>query len=91
MYSAYWSGLLFSHVDLGHTTSLQLQIGDPIEARFKEWAERASAVSVLEYCIKSFREAALSSDQKYDHIDIADKQKVGHSIILIIISWSQQH
>ncbi|WVZ96788.1 hypothetical protein U9M48_042381 [Paspalum notatum var. saurae] len=52
------------------------KIGDPIEARFKEWAERASAVSVLEYCIKSFREAALSSDQKYDHIDIADKQKV---------------
>ncbi|KAJ1261994.1 hypothetical protein BS78_09G072400 [Paspalum vaginatum] len=52
------------------------KIGDPIEARFKEWAERASAVDQLEYCIRSFREAALSSDQKFDHIDISDKQKV---------------
>ncbi|XP_062179844.1 heat shock 70 kDa protein 15-like [Phragmites australis] len=52
------------------------KIGDPIEARYKEWMERGSAVDQLVYCINSFREAALSNDQKFDHIDISEKQKV---------------
>ncbi|KAL6897866.1 hypothetical protein ACP4OV_006825 [Aristida adscensionis] len=52
------------------------KIGDPIEARYKEWTERGSAVDQLMYCISSFREAALSNDQKFDHIDISEKQKV---------------
>ncbi|CAN6340828.1 unnamed protein product [Urochloa humidicola] len=52
------------------------KIGDPIEARYKEWTERGSAVDQLVYCIHSFREAALSNDQKFEHIDISEKQKV---------------
>ncbi|CAN6349870.1 unnamed protein product [Urochloa humidicola] len=50
--------------------------GDPIEARYKESMERGSAVEQLVYCIHSFREAALSTDQKFEHIDISEKQKV---------------
>ncbi|GJN35846.1 hypothetical protein PR202_gb24658 [Eleusine coracana subsp. coracana] len=52
------------------------KIGDPIEARYKEWTERGSAIDQLVYCINSFREAALSNDQKFDHIEISEKQKV---------------
>ncbi|TVU17170.1 hypothetical protein EJB05_33187 [Eragrostis curvula] len=50
--------------------------GDPIEVRYKEWTERGSAIDQLVYCINSFREASLSNDQKFDHIDISEKQKV---------------
>eukprot|EP00267_Zea_mays_P047713 XP_020400200.1 heat shock 70 kDa protein 14 [Zea mays] len=57
------------------------KIGDPIEARYKESTERGSSVDQLVYCINSFREAALSSDQKFGHIDISEKQKVGQSAI----------
>ena len=57
-------------------TFIRLQIGDPIEARCKEWTDRGSAVDQLVYCINSFREAALSNDQKFEHIEISEKQKV---------------
>lgn len=30
----------------------------------------------LIYCINSYRDAAMSKDSKFDHIDIAEKQKV---------------
>lgn len=50
--------------------------GDPIEERYKEFTDRSSVIDQLAYCINSYREAALSSDPKFDHIDIADKQKV---------------
>ncbi|XP_068647507.1 heat shock 70 kDa protein 14-like [Aristolochia californica] len=50
--------------------------GDPIEERYKESVERGPVVEQLVYCISSYREAALSKDPKFDHIDIADKQKV---------------
>jgi hypothetical protein len=53
-----------------------LQQGDPIEQRYKEWTERKPAVDQLMYCINSFREAALSKDPKFEHIDIEEKQKV---------------
>jgi heat shock protein 4 len=52
------------------------KVGGPIEMRYKEWTERGPALEQLVYCIRSFREAALSSDQKFDHIDISEKQKV---------------
>ena len=65
---------------------LQLQTGDPIEARYKEWTERGSAIDQLVYCINSFREAALSNDQKFDHIDVSEKQKVGQSGILFFFN-----
>lgn len=38
--------------------------------------ERGSVVDQLVYCINSYREAAVSSDPKFEHIDLADKQKV---------------
>ncbi|CAD5194191.1 unnamed protein product [Musa acuminata subsp. malaccensis] len=50
--------------------------GDPIEERYREWAERGPAIDQLVYCINSFREAALSSDPRFDHINITEKQKV---------------
>ncbi|KAL6608315.1 hypothetical protein ACP70R_041378 [Stipagrostis hirtigluma subsp. patula] len=52
------------------------KVGDPIEARFKEWEIRGQAVDQLVYCITSFRQAALSNDQKFEHIEISEKQKV---------------
>ncbi|GFP99671.1 heat shock 70 kDa protein 14 [Phtheirospermum japonicum] len=50
--------------------------GDPIETRFKEHTERGSVIDQLIYCINSYKEAAMSSDPKFDHIDLADRQKV---------------
>uniref|UniRef100_A0A1D1XPC8 Heat shock protein 14 n=1 Tax=Anthurium amnicola TaxID=1678845 RepID=A0A1D1XPC8_9ARAE len=50
--------------------------GDPIEERYKENLERGPIIEQLVYCINSYREAALSKDPKFDHIDIAEKQKV---------------
>ncbi|KAK9142442.1 hypothetical protein Syun_011842 [Stephania yunnanensis] len=52
------------------------QQGDPIEDRFKEFSERGPAIDQLVYCINSYREAALSNDAKFDHIDVVEKQKV---------------
>ncbi|KAK4482025.1 hypothetical protein RD792_012947 [Penstemon davidsonii] len=50
--------------------------GNPIEERYKEHSERGSVIDQLVYCINSYREAAVSSDSKFDHIDLAEKQKV---------------
>lgn len=52
------------------------KFGDPIEVRYKEDMERGRAVDDLIHCITSYRNAALSKDPKFDHIDVADKQKV---------------
>ncbi|RDX67062.1 Heat shock 70 kDa protein 14, partial [Mucuna pruriens] len=50
--------------------------GDPIEERYKEYMEKDAVIDQLGYCINSYREAALSNDPKFDHIDINEKQKV---------------
>ncbi|XP_027167776.1 heat shock 70 kDa protein 15 [Coffea eugenioides] len=50
--------------------------GDPIEERYKEFMERGSVIDQFIYCIGSYREAAMSNDPKFDHIDISEKQKV---------------
>ncbi|XP_074331507.1 heat shock 70 kDa protein 14-like [Apium graveolens] len=50
--------------------------GDPIEFRYKEHSERGTVIDQLVYCINSYREAAMSNDSKFDHIELADKQKV---------------
>ncbi|KAA8540425.1 hypothetical protein F0562_024656 [Nyssa sinensis] len=50
--------------------------GDPIEERYKESSERGSVIDQLAYCINSYREAAMSNDPKFDHIELAEKQKV---------------
>ncbi|KAH7657354.1 Heat shock protein 70 family protein [Dioscorea alata] len=50
--------------------------GDPIEERYKEYTERGPTIEQLAYCFNSYREAALSKDPKFDHIEIAEKQKV---------------
>ena len=53
-----------------------LQQGDPIEERYREYAERGTVIEQLAYCINSYREAAVSNDPKFDHIELAEKQKV---------------
>lgn len=50
--------------------------GDPIEERYKEDLERGPAIGQLEHCFTSYRDAAVSADPKFDHIEIAEKQKV---------------
>ncbi|KAM3359484.1 heat shock 70 kDa protein 15 [Capsicum galapagoense] len=50
--------------------------GDPIEQRYKEFMERGPVIDQFIYCINSYREAAMSTDPKFDHIDLAEKQKV---------------
>lgn len=50
--------------------------GDPIEERYKEYSERGTVVDQLVYCINSYREAAMSNDPKFEHIDVSEKQKV---------------
>ncbi|EEF34206.1 heat shock 70 kDa protein 15 [Ricinus communis] len=50
--------------------------GDPIEERYKEYTERGSVIEQFIYCVKSYRDAAMSNDPKFDHIDLAEKQKV---------------
>lgn len=50
--------------------------GDPIEERYKEYTERGAVIDQLAYCINSYREATMSNDPKFDHIDLAEKQKV---------------
>lgn len=52
------------------------KLGDPIEERFKEEEARGPSIQQLLYCINSFREAAKSKDSKFDHIDVAEKEKV---------------
>ncbi|KAK4754299.1 hypothetical protein SAY87_002403 [Trapa incisa] len=52
------------------------KVGDPIEERYKEHSERGTVINQLVYCINSYREAAMSNDAKFDHIDVAEKQKV---------------
>ena len=37
------------------------------------------------YCINSYREAAVSSDPKFDHIDLAEKQKVCMGVLDLTI------
>ncbi|XP_057454256.1 heat shock 70 kDa protein 15-like isoform X2 [Lotus japonicus] len=50
--------------------------GDPIEVRYKEYTERGVIIDQFVYCINSYREAAMSKDPKFDHIEINEKQKV---------------
>eukprot|EP00268_Persea_americana_P064397 TRINITY_DN846_c0_g1_i7.p1 TRINITY_DN846_c0_g1~~TRINITY_DN846_c0_g1_i7.p1 ORF type:complete len:859 (+),score=197.97 TRINITY_DN846_c0_g1_i7:321-2897(+) len=50
--------------------------GDPIEERFRENSERGPVIDQLVHCINSCREAAVSKDPKFDHIDISERQKV---------------
>ncbi|KAK4267465.1 hypothetical protein QN277_024243 [Acacia crassicarpa] len=50
--------------------------GDPIEQRYKEFMERGTIIDQFIYCINSYREAAMSNDPKFDHIDISEKQNV---------------
>ncbi|KAJ8422662.1 hypothetical protein Cgig2_014431 [Carnegiea gigantea] len=65
-------------VYVGKLEELKKQ-GDPIEERFKEHMERGGVIEQLAYCINSYRDAAISNDPKFDHIDISEKQKVLNS------------
>ncbi|KAJ4769778.1 hypothetical protein LUZ62_054035 [Rhynchospora pubera] len=50
--------------------------GNPIEERHREWSERGTTIQLLYHCINSFRNAAMTTDSRFDHIDQAAKQKV---------------
>ncbi|KAI7745049.1 hypothetical protein M8C21_002250 [Ambrosia artemisiifolia] len=50
--------------------------GDPIEQRYKEYSEIGSNVDQLINFVNWYKQAAASSDPKYEHIDISEKQKV---------------
>ncbi|XP_047317852.1 heat shock 70 kDa protein 14-like [Impatiens glandulifera] len=50
--------------------------GDPIEERHMVHTERGSVIDQLVYCINSYREAAMSTDPKFDHIELSEKEKV---------------
>jgi heat shock protein 4 len=52
------------------------KMGDPLEERLRQDQDRPAAIQSLLQTITSFREAALSKDPKYDHIEAADKEKV---------------
>lgn len=65
-----------------------MQRGDPVELRHKEHSERGSVIDQLVYCISSYREAAMSNDSKFDHIEIAEKEKVVKCQYFFILSLS---
>ena len=58
-------------------------MGDPIEERFKEEEARGPYIEQLRYCVNSFREAAKSKDPKFDHIEVAEKEKACLSLSVI--------
>ena len=60
-----------------------MQQGDPIEERYKEYSERGAVVDQLAYCINSYRDAAMSNDPKFDHIDVSEKQKVMDFVLFL--------
>lgn len=64
---------MYNHVVL---TDLGDWLGDPVEMRYKESQERGTVIGQLGYCVNNYREAAVSNDPKFDHIDLEEKQKV---------------
>ncbi|KAF8052376.1 hypothetical protein N665_1567s0005 [Sinapis alba] len=46
------------------------------ELKKKESQERGTVIGQLGYCVNSYREAAVSNDPKFDHIELEEKQKV---------------
>ncbi|KAK7842695.1 heat shock 70 kda protein 14 [Quercus suber] len=49
--------------------------GDPVEERYKESVNRGAVIDQLVRCVNSYREAAVSNDPRFDHIDISEKEK----------------
>lgn len=52
----------------------KIQFGDPIKEHYKEDLGTKPAIRQLEHCFTGYREAAISIDPKFDHIDVAEKQ-----------------
>jgi len=51
-------------------------LGDPIAKRYQEHEERAKSVYLLRETLNTYLAQATSTDDKYSHIEEADKQKV---------------
>jgi len=51
-------------------------LGDPIAKRYQEHEERAKSVYLLRETLNTYLVQATSTDDKYSHIEEADKQKV---------------
>lgn len=67
--------------------SRYLQRGDPIELRYKEHSERGPVIDQLVYRVTSYREAAMSNDSKFEHIEVAEKQKVSQLVTVFFRFW----
>lgn len=57
-------------------------LGDPIAKRCQEHDERAKSVYLLRETLNTYLAQATSTDEKYSHIDEADKQKVVEKCVL---------
>lgn len=64
-----------------------MQRGDPIEERYKEHVERGPTIDQLTYCVNSYRDAAMSKDPKFDHIDISEKEKVNICLGVFLLNF----
>lgn len=65
------------------------QLGDPIELRLKEEEQRGESIAQLTFCITSFKNAALSADPRYEHIEPSEKAKVCHRKLILLRMCSQ--
>lgn len=52
------------------------KLGDPVAARYREAEERPRATSQLREALNSFLAQATSEEEKYAHIDAAQKQSI---------------
>jgi len=57
-------------------------LGDPIAKRYQEHEERAKSVYLLRETLNTYLAQATSTDDKYSHIDEADKQKVVEKCVM---------
>ena len=58
--------------------------GDPIYLRWKENDDRPKAASALREALNTYLTQAQSDDEKYSHIESADKEKV---VSILISIW----
>ncbi|KAK2460197.1 hypothetical protein APHAL10511_007788 [Amanita phalloides] len=51
-------------------------LGDPITARYRETEDRPKSIAALRETLNTYLNQATSADEKFAHIDAADKQRV---------------
>ncbi|KAG7095173.1 hypothetical protein E1B28_005952 [Marasmius oreades] len=58
-------------------------LGDPITFRWRESEERAKAISQLRETLNSYMASATSNEEKFNHIDVKDKQAVVEKVATV--------